>query len=195
MFEYLRTYMITGGMPNVINKYLTTHDFFSVEQEQNIIIDGYRDDIACYTETDERIKTRSCYDSIPRQLLKDNHKFQYKEVKQGKTSSYFMSSIDWIENAGMATRCYNLYEPAFPIKGYIDEDKFRLYMNDIGLLTASYGYQTKSSVFNNQLYGNLKGALYENLIADFLIKKNYPLVYYKNQKGTVELEFFMNYLT
>ena len=191
MFEYLRTYMITGGMPNVINKYLTTHDFFSVDQEQNIIIDGYRDDIACYTETDKRIKARSCYDSISRQLLKDNHKFQYKEVKQGKTSSYFMSSIDWIENAGMATRCYNLYEPAFPIKGYIDEDKFRLYMNDIGLLTASYGYQTKSSVFNNQLYGNLKGALYESLIADFLIKKNYPLVYYKNQKGTVELEFFI----
>lgn len=191
MFEYLRTYMITGGMPNVINQYLKTHDFFAVDQEQKVIIDGYHDDIACYTESNERIKARSCYESIPRQLLKDNHKFQYKEVKEGKTASYFMSSIDWIENSGIATRCYNLFEPAFPIKGYIDETKFRLYMNDIGLLIASYGYQTKNSVFTNQLYGNLKGAIYESLIADFLIKKNYPLVYYKNQKGTLELEFFI----
>ena len=191
MMEYLHTYMITGGMPNVINKYLATHDFLEVDKEQNVIIDGYKDDIAKYAETSEKIKARACYESIPRQLLKDNHKFQYKEVRQGKTASYFMSSIDWIENAGIATRCFNLIEPTFPIKGYIDEDKFRIYENDIGLLIASYGYATKNAIFNDQLYGNIKGAIYESLIADFLIKKNYPLVYYKNQKGTLELEFFI----
>ena len=191
MTEYLRTYMIVGGMPNVINKYLKTHNFSDVDKEQNVIIDGYRNDIAKYADKSEKLKALACYDSFPRQLLKDNHKFQYKEIKKGKTATYFMNSIDWIENAGIVKRCFNLFEPNFPLKGYIDEDKFRIYATDIGLLIASYGYATKNAVYNDQLYGNLKGAIYENLIADMLIKKGYPLVYYKNQKGNIEIEFFV----
>lgn len=191
MFEYLRLYMIIGGMPAVINRYLATHDFSSVNDEQNTILSDYRVDIASYAEPADRIRAQACFESVPRQLLKENHKFQYKMVKKGSTASDFMSSFDWLEKAGLITRCYNLLEPQFPLRGYLDDDKFRVYMNDIGLLIATYGFQTKASVYNDQLVGNIKCAIYESLMADFLIKKEYPLVYYKNQKGTIEMEFFV----
>ena len=191
MFDYIHIYMITGGMPAVVNKYLETHNFKDVDDEQNTILSDYRVDIASYADASDRIKAKACFDSVPRQLLKDNHKFQYKVLRKGSTASDYMNSFDWLEGAGLITRCYNVTAPIFPIKGYIDNDKFRVYMNDIGLLIAAYGYQTKAAVFGGQLYGNIKGAIYENLIADFLIKKQLPLIYYVNQKGTLEIEFLL----
>ncbi|MBQ0066502.1 MAG: hypothetical protein KBT48_12130 [Firmicutes bacterium] len=139
MFEYLKTYMIVGGMPAVVNVYLETHNFMEVDSIQQQLISSYEEDIAHYAQASDRIKAQACYKSIPLQLLKDNHKFQYKLVRKGSISSDYFNSFDWLEKAGLVQRCYNLQIPSFPIRGYLDQDKYKAYLNDIGLLISTYG--------------------------------------------------------
>ncbi len=191
MFSYMRQYMVIGGMPDVINQFLKTNNYAAADEIQNQLNMEYRDDIAKYADSSIRMKAIACYDSIPQQLLKDNHKFQYKMVKKGTTSSYYENSFDWLEKAGILTRCYNVETPAFPLAGYKKNDQFTVYLNDIGLLSAFYGFQIKAPLIQNTLTGNVKGALYENLIADMLIKRNHPLYYYSNEKRTVQIEFLL----
>ncbi|MBR4162885.1 MAG: ATP-binding protein [Solobacterium sp.] len=191
MFSYLRQYMVIGGMPDVINQFLKTNNYAVADELQNQLNMEYRDDIAKYADSSIRMKAIACYDSIPQQLLKDNHKFQYKMVKKGTTSSYYEKSFEWLEKAGLLTRCYNVEIPEFPLSGYKKSDQFTVYLNDIGLLSAFYGFQNKAPLLQNTLVGNVKGALYENLIADILLKKNHPLYYYANEKRTVQIEFLL----
>ncbi len=191
MFSYLRQYMVIGGMPDVINQFLKANNYAIADELQNQLNMEYRDDIAKYADSSIRMKAIACYDSIPQQLLKDNHKFQYKMVKKGTTSSYYENSFEWLEKAGLLTRCYNVKIPEFPLSGYKKSDQFTVYLNDIGLLSAFYGFQIKAPLLQNTLVGNVKGALYENLIADILLKKNHPLYYYANEKRTVQIEFLL----
>jgi len=191
MFSYLRQYMVIGGMPDVINQFLKANNYAIADELQNQLNMEYRDDIAKYADSSIRMKAIACYDSIPQQLLKDNHKFQYKMVKKGTTSSYYENSFKWLEKAGLLTRCYNVEIPEFPLSGYKKSDQFTVYLNDIGLLSAFYGFQIKAPLLQNTLVGNVKGALYENLIADILLKKNHPLYYYANEKRTVQIEFLL----
>ena len=191
MFSYLRQYMVIGGMPDVINQFLKANNYAIADELQNQLNMEYRDDIAKYADSSIRMKAIACYDSIPQQLLKDNHKFQYKMVKKGTTSSYYENSFEWLEKAGLLTRCYNVEIPEFPLSGYKKSDQFTVYLNDIGLLSAFYGFQIKAPLLQNTLVGNVKGALYENLIADILLKKNHPLYYYANEKRTVQIEFLL----
>lgn len=191
MMEYLREYMVVGGMPAVVNQFIATNNYGIVHQEQEKIISAYLNDIAKYAETTERAKARSCFLSIPRQLAKENTKFQYSVVERNGTARKFANALDWLRDAGIIAYCYNLSTLQFPLSAYVRDDNFRIYMDDIGLLVSMYGYEMKGALLDDTLNGPAKGGIYENLIADILHKKHLPLYFYKKDDSSVEIEFVL----
>lgn len=191
MMEYLREYMVVGGMPAVVNQFVATKNFGIVHQEQEKIVSAYLNDIAKYADTTDRAKARSCFLSIPRQLAKDNTKFQYSVVERNGTARKFGSALDWLRDAGVVAYCYNLSTLQFPLSAYVREDQFRIYMGDIGLLISMYGFEMKAALFEDTLTGPAKGGIYENLMADMLHKKKLPLYFFKKDDSSVEIEFVL----
>jgi len=191
MFENLREYMIVGGMPRVVKVFIETANYGKVHEEQQMIITSYLDDIAKYAPAAMKPKARGCYLSLPKQLAKENKKFQYSVVEKGGTARKFDTSVDWLKDAGLVKLCYNVSTPRFPLVSFEQRDYFKLYASDIGILTAMHGFEIKSEIYNNTLKGFAKGAIYENLIADILIKKRVPLYYYKPSENRQEIEFLI----
>jgi predicted AAA+ superfamily ATPase len=191
MLKRLREYAVIGGMPAVVNKFLTTNNFSEAHEEQMKIFNSYLDDIAKYAPTAEKPKARKCYLSIPRQLAKENKKFQYSKVEAKSSARKFDSSLEWLRDAGLIKYCNNISAPVFPLAAYIDDNYFKVYLTDIGMLNVQYGFEMKAAIVNNTLKGPAKGGIYENLIADFLIKKDRPLNYYKPSENRQEIEFLL----
>lgn len=191
MEKYVREFMAVGGMPAVVNKFLETDNYNEVHAEQQKILDAYLNDIAKYAPTKDKPKARNCYLSIPRQLAKENSKFKYSLVENGGTARKYANSLDWLRDSNIVRYCYNVVPPEFPLAPYVRQDQFRIYVNDIGLLICMYGYEMKAAVVNDTLKGPAKGGIYENLIADFLLKKNIPLFYFKRDDSSSEVEFLL----
>ena len=189
--KYLQEYMVVGGLPEVVDTYIATKDFYQVHLLQEKILRDYQDDIAKYALNQDKIKARQCFLSIPRQLSKENHKFQYSVVEKKATARTFTSSLDWLHNAGLIDFAYNVNSPWFPLKAYVKEDQFRVYLCDIGLLVAMYGYQLKIALLSDALEGPAKGGIYESLVADILAKRGEELYYYKKEDSTLEIEFIL----
>ena len=189
--KYLQEYMVVGGLPEVVDTYIATKDFYQVHLLQEKILRDYQDDIAKYALNQDKIKARQCFLSIPRQLSKENHKFQYSVVEKKATARKFTSSLDWLHNAGLIAFAYNVNSPWFPLKAYVKEDQFRVYLCDIGLLVAMYGYQLKIALLSDALEGPAKGGIYESLVADILAKRGEELYYYKKEDSTLEIEFIL----
>ncbi len=193
MIRHLREYLVIGGMPEVVTCFLETADYQAVQTKQDRLLRDYQDDIAKYAENSDRIKAKSCYLSIPRQLSKENHKFQYSVVEKKASARKFGSSLDWLAAAGMIVRSYNVSVPAFPLAAYAKEDQFRVYLSDIGLFTAMFGYQMKAALLNDTLDGPAKGGIYESLIADLFSKNGRKLYYFKKEDSTLEIEFLTEF--
>lgn len=192
MMDYLREYMVVGGMPSVVNCFLATNNFGLVHQEQEKITLAYLNDIAKYADNTEKPKVRSCFLSIPRQLAKENTKFQYSVVERNGTARKFGNALEWLRDAGIVAYCNNLSTLQFPLPAYAKDDQFRIYMGDIGLLVSMYGFEMKAALIENTLTGPAKGGIYENLMADVLHKKHIPLYYYKKDDTSVEIEFVLS---
>lgn len=191
MMAYLREYMVIGGMPAVVNKFVETNNFNLVHAEQSKILADYLNDIAKYAPTADKPKARSCYLSIPSQLAKENTKFQYSVVEQKGTARKFSNSLDWLRDANLIAFCHNVSTVEFPLAAYAKQDQFRIYVTDIGLLIAMYGFEMKRAIIEDTLASHVKGGIYENLMADFLLKKGLPLYYYCKENNSVEVEFFL----
>lgn len=189
--KYLQEYMVVGGLPEVVDTYIATKDFYQVHLLQEKILRDYQDDIAKYALNQDKIKAKQCFLSIPRQLSKENHKFQYSVVEKKATARKFTSSLDWLHNAGLIDFAYNVNSTWFPLKAYVKEDQFRVYLCDIGLLVAMYGYQLKIALLSDALEGPAKGGIYESLVADILAKRGEELYYYKKEDSTLEIEFIL----
>lgn len=189
--KYLQEYLVVGGLPEIVSTYVESRDFYKVHNLQEKILRDYQDDIAKYAVNQDKIKARQCFMSIPRQLSKGNHKFQYSVVEKKATARKFISSLDWLHNAGLIDFAYNVNSLWFPLKAYVKEDQFRVYLCDIGLLVAMYGYQMKSAILSGSLEGPAKGGIYESLIADMLAKRGEELYYYKKEDSTLEIEFLL----
>ena len=191
MLANMREYMIVGGMPSVVKVFIESGgDYNAVHGEQEKIIASYLDDIAQYAPAAVKPKARACYLSVTKQLAKEtNKKFQYSIVEKGGTGRKFDTSIDWLLGAGLIKLCNNVSAPLFPLISYEQSDYFKVYASDIGILVAMYGFNMKAGLYNNTLTGPAKGGIYENLIADILIKKRIPLNYFKPGEGGQEIEF------
>ena len=184
----LREYIIVGGMPEVVSDFMEFKDFGRVQEIQDKILASYADDISQHAKGAEKVKVRKCYDSIPRQLARENKKFRYSEVESKATARKFGDSIQWLHDANMAYICCNTSMPVLPLKAYEKENEFKLYINDTGLLMALYGFSAKQALLNGKLKGPAKGGIYENFVAETLVKSGYTLHYYKPDDNS-ELEF------
>lgn len=163
----------------------------NVLRMQRDIINGYRDDMIKYAAKEDKSHIRECFDSIPKQLSKENKKFQYSVIKKGASASKYLGSIQWIEDAGFIRRCYNLNITELPLDGNADENVFKVYMSDIGLFISMLEDGTQGDILRGALLG-YKGAIFENLVADFLGKNGRKLYYFHKDSG-LEIDFVIRY--
>ena len=188
--QLFREYIVVGGMPEVVEDFVKNHDFNRVNNIQNKIIEDYRFDISKHAKGAMKVKVKRSYDSIPIQLSKEIKKFQYSIVEKGQTSKKYGESITWLIDSALVNASFNVREAYIPLKANVIENQFKLYINDTGLLTAMYGFETKRAILNNTIKGNAKGGIYENVISECLIKNGYILYYYKPDDNH-ELEFII----
>ena len=191
MMEMLYRYVIVGGLPEVVNKFLETKNIELTYQVQRNLIAEYEEDMVKYADDADKVRIRECFESIPKQLAKENKKFQYSVLRKGGRSSQYIGSIQWLEDAGLVQRCYNTHITELPLEGNSIKDCFKLYITDIGLLIAMLDYGTQADILKGNLLG-YKGAIFENLMADFLCKSGQKLYYFQKDSG-LELDFLVRY--
>ena len=191
MMELLYRYVIVGGLPEVVNTFLETKNIELTYKAQRNLIVGYEEDMVKYADDADKSRIRECFESIPKQLAKENKKFQYSVVRKGGRSSQYIGSIQWLEDAGLVRRCYNTQITELPLEGNSIKDCFKLYTADIGLLVAMLDYGTQADILKGNLLG-YKGAIFENLMADFLCKSGQKLYYFQKDSG-LELDFLVRY--
>ena len=191
MKQLLLQYTVVGGMPDVVQTFVNTRQMNEVLRMQRDIVRSYEDDMVKYADDKDKVRIKECFQSIPRQLSKENKKFQYAVVKKGSTASKYAGSLQWIEDAGIISRCYNLSITELPLDGNAEEDVFKVYMKDCGLFVSMLEDGTQYEILQGSLYG-YKGAIFENLIADIFAKMGRKLYYFHKNSG-LEIDFVMRY--
>ena len=191
MMELLYRYVIVGGLPEVVNCFLETKNIELIYKLQQNLIAEYEEDMVKYADDADKPNIRECFESIPKQLAKENKKFQYSVVKKGGRSSQYIGSIQWLEDAGIVRRCYNIQTTELPLEGNSIKDCFKVYTTDIGLLVAMLDYGTQADILKGNLLA-YKGAIFENLMADFLCKSGQKL-YYLHKDSGLELDFLVRF--
>lgn len=189
MMDLLYRYIIVGGLPEVVNCFLETRNIEQIYNLQRSLITEYEEDMVKYADEADKPHIRECFESIPKQLAKENKKFQYSVVRKGGRASQYAGSIQWLEDAGIVRRCYNTRITELPLGGNAVEDCFKVYVTDIGILVAMLDYGTQADILKGNLLG-YKGAVFENLMADFLCKSGQKLYYFHKDSG-LELDFLV----
>ncbi len=191
MRELILQYTVVGGMPAVVETFVNTKQMDNVLLLQRDIVHSYEDDMIKYATSNNKSLITECFQSIPKQLSKENKKFQYSIVKKGGKASKFQGSLQWIEDAGIIVRCYNLTLPELPLDGNAINDTFKVYMLDTGLFVSMLENGTQFDILQGNLYA-YKGAIFENLIADIFSKMGRKLYYYHKDSG-LEIDFVIRY--
>ena len=191
MFDNFKEYMVIGGMPAIVNLFVKNNNYSGTLKLQKQILQDYEEDITKYAGGLDQAKILNVYRKIPAFLGKENKKFQISKIEKGARSREYVGTIDWLNNAGIINVCYCLEQPQLPLRGNYNPDNFRLYFRDTGLLIGSLDEEAQEDLRNNKNFNTYKGAIYENIIADMLVKQGYSLYFYKNQKGTLEMDFFV----
>ena len=189
MRKLLNLYVAIGGLPEPINAFLNTNNMNEVGKAYKSILKEYRDDMVKYAPDKDKPHIRECFNSIPKQLAKENKKFQYSKIKPGGRSENYLGSLQWLEDAGIICRCYNTDITGLPMEGNAKDNVFKVYLADIGLLVEMLGPSTRADILQGNL-GGFKGAIYENLMADTLHKKAQNLYYFQKDSG-LELDFLV----
>ena len=185
----LNLYVAVGGLPDAVNAFLRTNNMNEVRKVYQSILKEYRDDMVKYAPDKDKPHIRECFNSVPKQLAKENKKFQYSKVKPGGRGETYAGSLQWLEDAGIICRCYNTDITGLPMEGNAKDNVFKVYMSDIGLLVEMLGEGTRADILQGNLDG-FKGAIYENLMADTLHKKTQNLYYFQKDSG-LELDFLV----
>jgi hypothetical protein len=184
-------FSVLGGMPAVVREYITRGTFERSLDIQRQLIADYREDIRKYTEGIDQTRILNVFDHIPPQLAKENRKFQITKVASGARFKDYRGCIEWLTDAGMVHACHCLNFPELPLKGNYDETRYKLYLADTGLLVAQLDEEAQEDLRSNKNLGVYKGALYENIVAEALVKTGYGLYYYKREDSTLEEDFFV----
>ena len=184
-------YCVLGGMPDVIKGYIKTGTFSQSLEIQGQIRLDYEEDVRKYAEGLDQAKIISVYRSIPAQLAKENKKFQFSIIDKKARSREYTGCIEWLIDAGVVTECNCLNYPEVPLKGNVDNSKYKLYYPDTGLLISALDEEAQEDLRVNKNLGVYKGALYENFVAEAFVKQGLGLFYYKKDNSTLEEDFFV----
>ena len=184
-------YCILGGMPAVVREYIERGTFEGSLEIQRQLLADYKEDIRKYAEGLDQTRILNVFNQIPVQLAKDNKKFQISKVASGARFKDYRGCIEWLADAGMINLCYCLKSPELPLKGNYEENKYKIYFADSGLLVAMLDDEAQDDLRANRNLGVYKGALYENIVGEALVKSGYGLYYYKKENSTLEEDFFV----
>lgn len=188
ILEWYHRYLFIGGMPAAINEYMARESLVNVPEVQSMILNAYTADMAKYATDSESTKIRNAYMSMPAQLAKENKKFQYKLIRKGATAGLFGDSIAWIVFSGVVLECDRISRGDVPLIAFRDVSAFKLYLSDVGLLSAFTGIAPES-IIRNELSELYRGSLTENYVAQALKAKGYDLYYWTSESPVAELEF------
>ncbi len=189
--DIFKDYMVVGGMPAVVDKYISQGNFSGTLQLQRQLLTDYREDITKYAKGLDKAKILNVYDHISTFLAKDNKRFQISKIGRNARNRDYIGVIEWLSLAGIVNVCYSLLQPELPLKGNYNPDLYKLYYQDTGLLVGSLDDEAQGDLRKNQNLGTYKGALYENVVGDMLRKQGYGLYYFRNEKSTIELDFMV----
>lgn len=184
-------YCILGGMPAVVRDYIEKGTFEDSLKTQRQLLSDYREDIRKYADGVDQTRILNVFEHIPAQLAKENKKFQISKVASGARFKDYRGCIEWLADAGVINICYCLNFPELPLKGNYDDTKMKLYFADSGLLVAMLDDEAQEDLRANRNMDVYKGALYENIVGEALVKSGYQLYYYKKENATLEEDFFV----
>ena len=191
MFDNFKEYMIIGGMPAIVNSFVKNNNYSGTLKMQKQILLDYEEDITKYAGGLDHGKILNIYRKIPVFLGNENKKFQISKIEPGARNREYIGTIEWLNDSGIINICYCLEQPALPLGGNYNPDNYRIYFRDTSLLIASLDEEAQEDLRNNRNFNTYKGAIYENIIGDMLVKQGYKLYFYKNEKGTIEMDFFV----
>jgi len=191
MGTLFREYMTIGGMPAVVNQFVTNDNFSGTLRLQRQLLLDYEEDITKYAQGLDKGKIKNVYDHISVFLGQDNKKFQISKIAHGARNREYVGTVEWLRDAGIINVCYCLAQVSLPLKGNYDPKSYKIYYKDTGLLVASLDEESQEDIRVNKNYGTYKGALYENIVGDMLVKLGYNLYFYRNEKSTLEMDFFI----
>lgn len=191
MLKNFREYMVLGGMPAVVFTFIKQKNYSGTLKMQRQLLLDYEEDITKYAYGLDKGKILDVYRKIPVFLGKDNKKFQISKIRKGARNREYVGTVEWLRNAGIVNVCYCMETPELPLKGNYNPDNFKIYFSDTGLLVASLDEEVQDDLRQNKNFNTYKGALYENIVGDMLVKQGYQLYFYRNEKGTLEMDFFL----
>ena len=191
MMDNFKEYMVVGGMPAIVNKFVIQKNYSGILEMQKQILLDYEEDITKYASGLDQAKILNVYRKIPAFLGNENKKFQISKVEKGARSREYIGTVDWLSNAGIINISYCMDIPELPLGGNYNPDNYRIYYGDTGLLIGSLDDEAQEDLRINKNFNTYKGAIYENIIGDMLVKAGYKLYFYKNEKGTIEMDFFV----
>lgn len=191
MLELFRDYVIIGGMPEVVDTYIKNKNFSGTLGIQKQLLKDYEEDITKYVEGLDKAKVKAVYNHISTFLAKENKRFQITKIARNARNRDYIGCVEWLADAGIINVCYCMNQPELPLKGNYDPKLYKIYFKDTGLLIASLDEEAQEDLRANKNLGTYKGAIYENIVGDMLVKQGYQLYYYSNDRPAIEMDFFV----
>lgn len=188
--DLYRQYLVVGGMPECVMKYAETKDYILIRHTQNMILEGYLDDMSKYNSKNEIKKTRLAYDNITVQLSKKNTRFQYKMIKKGARAAEFENAIEWLALSGIVSRIYKVENIKKPLENYRDIDSFKVYVSDVGLLCAKKDLMAQDILYMSDEINDFKGGMTENYVNTQLVTNGHKTYYWMTDRGA-EVDFII----
>ena len=191
LMSLFRDYVIIGGMPEVVSMYVRNKNFSGTLDIQRQLLKDYEEDITKYVEGLDKAKVKAVYNHISTFLAKENKRFQITKIARNARNRDYMGCVEWLADAGVVNVCYCLNQPELPLKGNYDPKMYKIYFKDTGLLIASLDEEAQEDLRANKNLGTYKGAIYENIVGDMLVKQGYRLFYYHSDRPALEMDFFI----
>ena len=191
MLELFRDYVIIGGMPEVVDTYIKNKNFSGTLGIQKQLLKDYEEDITKYVDGLDKAKVKAVYNHISTFLAKENKRFQITKIARNARNRDYIGCVEWLADAGIINVCYCMNHPELPLKGNYDPKLYKIYFKDTGLLIASLDEEAQEDLRANKNLGTYKGAIYENIVGDMLVKQGYQLYYYSNDRPAIEMDFFV----
>ena len=191
LMELFRDYVIIGGMPEVVATYIRNKNFSGTLTIQRQLLKDYEEDITKYVEGLDKAKVKAVYNHISTFLAKENKRFQITKIGKNARNRDYIGCVEWLADAGVVNICYCINQPELPLKGNYDPKLYKIYFKDTGLLIASLDEEAQEDLRANKNLGTYKGAIYENIVGDMLVKQGYKLYYYNSDRPALEMDFFV----
>ena len=189
LINLMLQYMYVGGMPLPVFEYARTKNFSEVRKIQMEILSDYRDDFSKYTSADVSAKLRLIWDNIPTQLSHENKKFLYGALRSGARAREFESAIEWLKDSSLINIVHRITVPIMPLKSHLEFNAFKIYIHDVGLLSALAGASERMILDNESIFSEHRGALAEQFVCQELVASGFTPAYWSPGESQAEVDF------